>query len=591
MITIPIVIVITTIAFLTFTLYRDLMRPVMIFFISVVFLLAAKIIDSKDVLSGFANEQIVVVLLLLILSDVIQKTGLLDLALKNIFTPSLSYKGFLARMMPSIAGVSAFVNNTPLVAIMIPHVYGWAKKNNISPSKVLIPLSYATILGGTITLIGTSTNLVVNGFVVDSGLPSLKMFDFAFVGIPVTVIGILYLFFIGHRLLPNRKDLLSEFSQKSREYMVEAQVAIQSEHIGKSIELAGLRNLRGLFLTEIIREEQKITPVSPKEIIRKDDILIFAGATETIIDLLKSSKEFIIPEHSSMFRNDGAEIVEIVISAESPLIGKTVKETNFRGKYDAAVVAVNRNGERLSGKIGKMKLFGGDLLLIVTGKDFLARSEESQDFYIISKLREMRNFSKTKVWLLVAGIATAFLLPAFGLLTLFQTLLMLLCLIVLLKIVKLGEIKKGLDIELFVILALSLSLGKAIIKSGADSVFADSIINLFQPLHSNVAILLGIYLVTNILAMLVTNKAAVAITFPIAVATAAKLGLDPKPFILGVAFAGCAEFMTPYGYQTNLMVYGPGGYKFRDYIKVGWGLTLLFMITCVSILGYLYDLF
>ncbi|MEK7225550.1 MAG: SLC13 family permease, partial [Bacteroidota bacterium] len=350
-------------------------------------------------------------------------------------------------------------------------------------------------------------------------------------------------------------------------------------------------NLRGLFLTEIFRREQKITPVSPKEIIQQDDILIFAGATETIIDLLKSSKEFIIPKHSSMFNYDGAEIVEIVVSAESPLIGKTVKETNFRGKYDAAVVAVNRNGERLSGKIGGMKLQGGDLLLIVTGKDFLARSEESHDFYIISKLREIRNFQKSKVWMLIIGIVAAFLLPAFGVLTLFKTLLLLLCMIVLMKIVKLGEIKKGLDIELFVILALSLALGKAITKSGADQLFAGSIINLFHPLNSNVAVLLGVYLVTNILAMLVTNKAAVAITFPIAVAAAAKLGIDPKPFILAVAFAGCAEFMTPYGYQTNLMVYGPGGYKFRDYIRVGWGLSLLFMITCVAILGYMYNLY
>lgn len=586
-----IIFVILIIAFLVFALYRDLLRPVLIFFIVVVSLFAARIIDSKDVLSGFANEQLVVVLILLVLSDVIQKTGLLDLVLKNIFTPSLSYKGFLSRMLPGIAGISAFVNNTPLVAIMIPHVYGWAKKVNIPPSKVLIPLSYATILGGTITLIGTSTNLVVNGFAVDAGFESLKMFDFALVGIPASILGILFMIFLGPKLLPDRKDLLSDFSQKSREYLVEVQVPDQSSHKGKTIESAGLRNLRGLFLTEIIRMEQKITPVSPKEIIQTDDILIFAGATETIIDLLNSPKDFIIPKHSSMFNDDGAEIVEIVISAESPLIGKTIKEAHFRAKYDAAVVAVNRNGERLSGKIGDMKIQGGDLLLIVTGKDFIPRSEESNDFYLVSKIREIRNFPKSKLWILAIGIVTAFLLPAVGILTLFQTLLMLMCLIVVMKVVKLGEIKKGLDIELFVILALSLALGKAITKSGANELFADSMITLFGPFNSGIAILAGIYLITNILAMLVTNKAAVAITFPIAMAAAAKLGLDPKPFILAVALAGCAEFMTPYGYQTNLMVYGPGGYKFKDYIRIGWGISLVFMITTVSILGYIYNLY
>ena len=238
-----------------------------------------------------------------------------------------------------------------------------------------------------------------------------------------------------------------------------------------------------------------------------------------------------------------------------------------------------------------MNLQGGDLLLIVTGKDFIPRSEEAQDFYITSKLREIRNIPKHKGWVLGIGVASAFLFPALGILTLFQSLLMLMCLIVLMKIIKLGDLKKGLDMELFVILALSLALGRAISKSGADVLFAGSIIDLFHPLNSNVAVLFGIYLVTNILAMLVTNKAAVAITFPIAVAAAAKLGIDPKPFILAVAFAGCAEFMTPYGYQTNLMVYGPGGYKFRDYIRVGWGLSLIFMVSCVAILGYIYNLY
>lgn len=586
-----IAIVIIVIAFLICSLYMDLLRPVIIFFISVVALFAFQIIDSKDMLSGFANEQIVVVLLLLILSDVIQKTGALDLAFRKIFTDNLSYKGFLSRMLPGVAGISAFVNNTPLVAILMPHVYSWARKKNISASKVLMPLSFVTILGGTITLIGTSTNLVVNGFVTDAGMPSLGIFDFALVGIPVTILGILFLFFFGARLLPDRKDALSEFTQKSREYMVEAQVSEKSQHIGKTVESAGLRNLRGLFLIEISRNEQKITPVSPKEIIRKEDILIFAGATETIIDLLKSPGEFTLPKHSSMFNNDGAEIVEVVVSAESTLIGKTVKEANFRSKYDAAILAVNRNGEKVSGKIGDMKLQGGDLLLVITGKDFLSRSEETQDLYIISKIREIRHVPKYKTWALGIGAVTAFLLPAFGILSLFQTLLMLMCLIVLLKIIRLGELKKGLDIELFVILGLSLALGRAITRSGADVLFAESIIEIFRPFNSGVAVLLGIYLMTNILAMLVTNKAAVAITFPIAVAAALRLGADPKPFILAVAFAGCAEFMTPYGYQTNLMIYGPGGYKFRDYIKVGWGLSLLFMVTCVSILGYAYKLY
>lgn len=590
MLSLEIILVLLVILFLIYSLYTDLARPVIIFFVAVVTLFTFRIIDTKDLLSGFANEQIAVVLLLIILSDIIQKAGILDLLFQKIFTDRLTYKGFLSRTLPGVAGISAIVNNTPLVAILMPHVYHWAKKINVSPSKVLIPLSYVTILGGTITLMGTSTNLVVNGFVIDAGMPPLGIFDFSLVGIPVTIAGLIFLFFIGSRLLPDRKDALSEFTRKSREYMVEAQVSESSQHVGKTVESAGLRNLRGLFLIEISRNEQKITPVSPKEVIQERDILIFAGATETIIDLLKSPQEFILPKHSYMAGAEGAEIVEIVVSSESALIGKTVKETNFRAKYDAAILAVNRNGEKISGKIGEMKLQGGDLLLVVAGKDFIARSEEAQDFHIISKLRELRHISTPGMWALGMGLVLAFLLPALGIMNLFQTLLILMCLIILMKIVKLGDLKKGMDIELYVILALSLALGRAISKSGADIMFADSIISLFRPFNSAVAVLFGIYLVTNILAMLVTNKAAVAITFPIAIASAIKLGVDPKPFILAVAFAGCAEFMTPYGYQTNLMVYGPGGYKFRDYIRVGWGLSLLFMIICVTVLGYAYAL-
>jgi di/tricarboxylate transporter len=493
--------------------------------------------------------------------------------------------------MPSIAGVSAFVNNTPLVAIMMPYVYQWAKRKNISPSKVLIPLSYAAILGGTITLVGTSTNLVVNGFVVDSGLPPLELFDFSPVGIPIAVIGILFLYFAGPSLLPARKDALADFTEKSREYVIETQVAEKSGFIGKTVEEAGLRNLRGLFLVEILRGETVIAPVNPKEVIEKDDVLIFAGATETIIDLVQSQRDLTLPRYTRPPRQEKLEIVEVVVSSNSSLIGKIVKQTNFRGKYDAAIVAVNRNGEKLSGKIGQIEIRTGDLLLLIAGKDFGFRSEESHDFYTISKLRSIVRTPPLKAAVLVGGIVAAFILSAFDILSLFIGLLILLCVIAALSIVRLGEIKRSLDIELFTILALSIAIGKAISKSGADVLFANSIISFFHQFGGTISILLGVYLVTNILAMLVTNKAAVAITFPIAVATAAKLGIDPKPFILAVAFAGCAEFMTPYGYQTNLMIYGPGGYKFKDYIRVGWGLSLLFMIACVGVLGYVYHLY
>ncbi len=586
-----IIIVIAVICFVIISLYKEIVRPVATFIIAIIALSLFNIIKSSDVLAGFANEQLAVIFLLLILSDVIKKTGILNTYIRKIFNPAISYQGFIARLSLLAGSHSVWINNTPLVAIMIPQVIDWAKKKGISPSKVLIPLSYATILGGTATLIGTSTNLVVNGLAVNAGLQPLKMFDFTYVGIPLILLGYLYMALIGHKLLPERKDPLALFQEKSREYLVETIVESNSSLIGQTIDAANLRNLRGLFLVEITRGNQKIVPVSPDEIIQANDHLIFAGATETIIDLIKDPKGLSLPNQTSFKGQGKVEIVEVVVSAQSSLNGTIVKETSFRGNYDAAIVAINRNGERLSGKIGELELASGDLLLLATGNDFKNRSAVSQDFYVISNLEAIQTLSPLKTWIILLGTVATFILAALEILPLFIGLMILITTIVGMKAARFGEIKRSMDIDLFAILALSLAVGKAISNSGADKYFASQIISLIEPLHSTVALLIGIYAITNILAMVVTNKAAVAITFPIALSMTTSLGIDPKPFILAIAFAGCGEFITPFGYQTNLMVYGPGGYKFTDYVKIGFPLTLLYMTVSILVLSYTYNLF
>jgi di/tricarboxylate transporter len=524
------------------------------------------------------------------LSDVIQRTAVVDLVFHTIFKPTIAYRSFLTLLGFIVAPISAFVNNTPLVAILMPYVYDWSKKKGISPSKVLIPLSYITILGGTITLVGTSTNLVVNGFVVDAGYPSLAMFDFTMIGIPIAIIGILYIAFLGPYLLPDRKDALSSFKEKSREYVTETILNANSSLIGKSVEEAGLRKLQGLFLVEIIRGEERIAPVSPKQNLEANDKLIFAGETATIIDLIKTNNGIELPNSTKFSKSESMEVVEIVISANSDLIGKIVRDTNFRGKYDAAIIAINRNGERITGKLGEVELQTGDLLLLLTGDKFEYRATDEQDFYIISIIDKIHQMKPYKTYSVLAGTVLTFVSAAIGWTSLFEGLLLLMTLIAAMQIVRFNDIKRSFDVDMYLILVLALSLGKAIVNSGLDKEISNSLLNVVEPIGSNIAALALIYLITNILAMLVTNKAAVAIMFPVALSAAKTLGLDPTPFFLAIAFAGCAEFMTPYGYQTNLMVYGPGGYKFKDYIKFGWGLSLLFFITAVSILGYLYDL-
>ncbi len=553
-------------------------------------LLVTEVIATKDLMAGFANEQILVVLILIMLSDVIQRTAVVDLVFHRIFKPSMAYRSFLTLLGFLVAPISAFVNNTPLVAILMPYVYDWSKKKGISPSKVLIPLSYITILGGTITLVGTSTNLVVNGFVVDAGYPSLGMFDFTMIGVPIAIIGILYIAFLGPYLLPDRKDALSSFKEKSREYVTETILNSKSPLIGKSVEEAGLRKLQGLFLVEIIRGEERIAPVSPKQNLEANDKLIFAGETATIIDLIKSNNGIELPNSTKLTKDESMEVVEIVISASSDLIGKVVRDTNFRGKYDAAIIAINRNGERITGKLGEVELQTGDLLLLLTGDKFQNRATDEQDFYIISIVDKIHKMKPYKTYTVMLGTVLTFVSAAMGWTSLFEGLLLLMTLIAAMQIVRFNDIKRSFDVDMYLILVLALSLGKAIVNSGLDKEISNSLLNVVEPIGSNIAALALIYLITNILAMLVTNKAAVAIMFPVALSAANTLGLDPTPFFLAIAFAGCAEFMTPYGYQTNLMVYGPGGYKFKDYIKFGWGLSLLFFVTAVSILGYLYDL-
>jgi di/tricarboxylate transporter len=508
----------------------------------------------------------------------------------NILTTK-TYKGFLGKMIFVVAGFSAFLNNTPLVAIMMPYVHNWSKKNNIKPSKLLIPLSYAAILGGCATLIGTSTNLIVNGLVTDQLIvPDLKplgIFDFTIVGLPMIILGSIYLILFSNKLLPSKVDAMAEFSSQPREYLVEAQVRTNSKIIGKTVEGAGLRNLKGLFLVEISRGDQRFSAVTPSQILREDDVLMFAGDTETIAEMVNSQMGLALTQIGMFAKRAHTEVVEIVVSHNSTFIDKTVRQAGFRGKYDAAILAVHRNGEKISGKIGMVELKAGDVLLLLVGDDFSKRSVDTNDFYLISKIREFRKLSWYQVAVLFGGLAAAIVLSGLGYVSLFMALIVLMILIQFLRIASPKDIPKAIDYNLAIIIVLSLALGTAMVKTGMADIIANFIISVFRP-FGPLGMLFGIFMITNLLASYITNKAAAAIIFPISVSAAINMGLPPLPFILVVAFAAAANFITPIGYQTNLMVYGPGGYSFKDYMKIGLPLTFIYMFVAVFILYYYY---
>jgi len=588
---VQILIVSIVLVFIVVSLYTEIVGPAFTFLIGVIVLGFFGILTPAEILSGLANEQIAVIILLLLIGDIIRKTDIIDWVFDKIFRGTRSYQVFMSKMIFVVAGFSAFLNNTPLVAIMMPYVHRWSQRNDIPASKLLIPLSYAAILGGCATLIGTSTNLIVNGLVIDEkiipGLKPLELFDFTLVGLPMIVFGSLYLIFFANKLLPAKKDVIDDFSAKAREYLVEAEIRPGSRIIEKTIEEAGLRSLKGLYVVEISRGIQRISAVSPTIILQEGDVLVFAGDTNTIAEMINSEIGLSLTQVGMFAKKRHTEVVEVVVSHNSTLISNTVRQSGFRGKFDAAILGIHRNGEKVTGKIGDVKLRAGDVLLLLTGSDFTKRSNDTKDFYLISRVREFRKLELYKSLTLIGGLLGAIALSALNVISLFMGLMILMILIQILKIASPKDIPKSIDYNLALIIVLSLALGTAMIKTGMADLIADFIISVFKPFGA-IGLLTGIFLITNLLASYITNKAAAAIIFPISVTAAINLGLPTTPFILIVAFAAAANFITPIGYQTNLMVYGPGGYSFKDYMKIGSPLTLLYMVSAVTILYFWY---
>jgi len=585
-------IVYIVIAFILLSLYFNWLGAAFSFVIGILVLGIFGILSPKEILGGFANEQIVVVIVLLLIGDIIKSKGILNNFFEEfVFKGSKTYKSFLGRMMLMVAGSSAFLNNTPLVAVMMPYVSKWSNKNNTSSSKLLIPLSFAAILGGTITLIGTSTNLIVNGMVEDqkvfSEFHSIDIFDFAWVGIPMSILGIIYLWLFSYKLLPDNPDITKNVVSNLREYLVEVKVTSASAYIGKTVSNAGLRNLKSLFLVEVKRNDETYSAIGPGFLIRENDILSFAGDTASIAELIEPQNGLAMQEGIKHQESDKTGLLEVVIAANSMLLDKTVKESGFRSKYDASVIAIHRHGEKLNGKLGDVRLRAGDVLLMLTGEDFETRSFRIKEFYRISKLRTYEKPKTKDTIILVGGLMLAILASVFKIIPLFIGVLSLLAIIFIFKVANPKEIEKAIDFNLGLTIAMALALGTAMSKTGVAADISHGIINLLIP-FGIMGLLAGIYIATSILAAYITNVAAVAILFPIVLAIAAEEHLNPLPFVLLIAYAAAANFMTPIGYQTNMMVYGPGSYKFTDYLKIGLPLTFIFGIGAVLILWIKY---
>ncbi len=556
-------------------LAREMASPDLVMLAGLFTLAAVGVLTPAETFQGFSNEGLATVAALFVLAAALGDTGALEVALSRVLRPAIGEKTGLARMVVPVAGFSAFLNNTPIVAMMTPVVIDWARRTRRSPSRYLIPIDYAAILGGVLTVIGTSTNLVVVGLMQQAGMRPLGLFEIAWVGAPVCAAGLVYLLFVGPRLLPDRKEPAEEIGERRREYTTAMRVELGGPLPGLTVEQAGLRQLPGLYLIEIDRNGQLLTPVGPDETLLAGDVLVFAGIVGSIVDLQRI-RGLVAAEglEEDPAANRGRRLHEAVVSQSSPLVGSSIRDANFRTVYDAAVVAVHRNGSTVGGKLGEVVLEPGDTLLLQTAPGFLRAHRNSPDFYLVSEVpgSEPPRYDRARV----AGIVIVALMASVGfeILPISVAAFLAAGALVLLRCTSLARARQSIDWTVLLVIAAGLGLATAMEKTGAARTVADLLMGI-APGDSPVVALGVIYFATVVLTETLTNNAAAALMFPIAMATADQLGVDARGFALGVTMAASCGFASPLGYQTHLIVYGPGGYRFGDFVRIGLPLDIL----------------
>ncbi|MFN8710895.1 MAG: SLC13 family permease, partial [Planctomyces sp.] len=579
---------------LILALMQDRIGADIVMLVGLLILVCTGVITLEQALAGFSNAAMLTIGALFVVGAGLQHTGAVDL-LSRLLLGRPKQGTPLLRLVAPVAGLSAFMNNTPVVAFFLPVFVHIARKLRVSPSKLLMPLSFAAVLGGTCTLIGTSTNFVIDSTLRDNKLPGMGMWELSWIGIPVTIVGLTYLATMGQRFLPDRKDLLEYAESHPREYTLELIVQPVYANVSKSIRESGLRDLPGLYLYALERDGKRDSPVSPEERIAVGDILCFSGIVSTIVDAQRIRGLEPIEHHDpsvsdyslgvsaensgnsvspSAAPRSGNQLCEVVISAASPLVGVTVKEANFRAHYHASIMAVHRSGERLQQKIGQIELLPGDTLLVDAPNDFARRWRNSRDFILVSSVEDTAPVDHSRAW-----IALIILVGVVIGMTVFSEKATLVAMIgavltILSGCVPPAEAHRAIEIPVLLLIAAALGVSKALDTSGAAEWIAGAMLSWAQP-YGKIAVLAVIVLMTGVLTELLSNNACAALMATLALATARQTGMDPRPLLMAVAVTSSYGFATPIGYQTNLMVLGPGGYRFSDFMRVGIPLDII----------------
>ena len=567
-----------------------------------VVLMAVGIVDMPSAIEGFASQAVLMIAGLYVIAAGMRETGAIELVANRLLGRPRSVAEAQVRLLMPVALLSGFMNNTPIVAMCIPLVRNWSRRLGISPSRLYMPLSFAAILGGRLTMIGTASNLIVIGlftqymaeehaWITAMGITTppewVLFFGVGAIGLPCVIAGIAFIIIASRRLIPDRKTL-DAISLDAKSYQVEMMVRPGSPIVGKSIEDAGLRHLPGLFLSQIDRGGMVIPAVGPEELLQEDDRLGFVGILDSVVDLRKiRGLEPATDQTEKLSGSTGSRtLVEVVVSANSPLVNRTVRDSKFRTRYNAAIIAVHRQGEMVKGKIGDITLKVGDTLLLDTHVGFLESHRDNADFLLISQVDESRPVRHDR-----AMIAIGILLLLVGLLVAgsrinIQPLVAVwICamLMVFSRCVTGTVARQSINLQVLISIGAAIGLGAALVQSGATSVIVNGLVGEASSMqfHPTVMMLL-LFVIANILSQLITPYAATVLMFPIVMQSAEALGVNPLAYVFVLMVAGC-NFSTPIGYQTNLMVYGPGGYRFLDFARLGIPLTVLVAVICLIV--------
>lgn len=545
------------------------------------------VLTAAQALSGFSNPGLITVAAMFVVAAGLHGSGGIDLLVNRLLGRPNKVRSAMLRLFIPVVPLSGFLNNTPVVATMIPAINAWCRRIDIAPSKLMIPLSYGAILGGCLTMIGTSTNLVVNGqYQALTGGPGFSIFAITPVGLPVAIVGVLFMLFLLPRILPDRRE--RKPFEDTREFTLEVAIDPSGPLVGMSVEAAGLRDLERLYLVEIDRSDTILTAVPSEEVLRGGDRLVFAGETEAISDLLRINGIVAsINQKNAPLSESRAErrLIEVVVSQSCSAVGETVSSSRFHDRYGAIVLAVARNGSRVAGNLGNILFKPGDTLLLEARPVFVHRQKYNKDFLVVNDLDTVqpRHDKAILAWVILIVLVGA---AGLGLISMLDASLIGAAAMLVGGCLSISQAEKSLDINILVTIAASFALGTALQETGVAEMLATNIVGLSGGRPWLLLVLT--YATVSLLTETITNNAAAVIMVPIILAITTQAGLNPEPFMFAVMMAASASFATPLGYQTNLMVYGPGNYRFSDFMKAGLPMNLVVGTTtvCVLLIGW-----